>query len=119
LFVFSPVTMAVIPAAESVTNRDALVVSDNAMCGIRCRNSLRGAPWPWRLAALTVGMPPASARNSTTFLARSAAARAGTRSSRAIRVRAIGYRVGTRDVDFGKGGTRDARPPSADVCGSF
>ena len=35
LFVRSPVTMAVMPAAESVTRLEALEVSDSAMCGIR------------------------------------------------------------------------------------
>ena len=44
LCVFCPVTMAVMPAAESVTNRDALDVSDRPMFGMRCRNSFRGAP---------------------------------------------------------------------------
>jgi hypothetical protein len=44
LFVFWPVTMAVMAAAESVTNRDALDVSDKPMFGMRCRYSFRGAP---------------------------------------------------------------------------
>ena len=37
LFVFSPVTMAVMPAAESVTHRSSDEVSDNARCGKLCR----------------------------------------------------------------------------------
>ena len=36
--------MAVIPAAESVTKREALDVSDKPMCGMRWMNSFRGAP---------------------------------------------------------------------------
>ena len=44
LFVLVPVTIAVIPAAESVTYPEALDVSDRAMFGIRCTNSLRGTP---------------------------------------------------------------------------
>lgn len=37
LFVFSPVTMAVMPAAESVTQRSSDEVSDSARCGKLCR----------------------------------------------------------------------------------
>ena len=58
------------PAAESVTICDAVEVSDRAMLGIFWMNSPRDTPLACRLAAVIVGMPPASARNSTTFLAR-------------------------------------------------
>ncbi len=85
--VFCPVTMAVMPAAESLTKCGTAVVSERPICAMRCRNNFRGAPYPCRLAALMVGMPPASARNSTTFLARPSAAesRAGTSRRDVIR----------------------------------
>ena len=46
-----PVTIAVMPAAESVTQASAADVSTSAMCGMRCTNSPRGEPVPSRLAA--------------------------------------------------------------------
>jgi hypothetical protein len=44
LCVRCPVTMAVMPAAESVTNCEAVAVSERPMCGIRCTNSRRPSP---------------------------------------------------------------------------
>jgi hypothetical protein len=43
LCVFTPVTIAVMPAAESVTHSDAVLVSESPMKGSRCTNSRRGA----------------------------------------------------------------------------
>ena len=62
LCVFCPVTMAVMPAAESVTICDAVAVSDRAMNGIRWMNRWRGSPYPKRLAAATVDVPPAASQ---------------------------------------------------------
>jgi len=44
LCVFRPVTIAVMPAAESVTHCDADDVSDRAMCFQLCMNSFCGSP---------------------------------------------------------------------------
>ena len=42
LCVLCPVTMAVIPAAESVTHSESAEVSERAMCGMFWMNSRRG-----------------------------------------------------------------------------
>jgi hypothetical protein len=70
LCVFTPVTMAVMPAAESVTHSEAVLVSERPICGIRCTYSRRGSPYPNRLAALIVGRPAASASSRITLRAR-------------------------------------------------
>ena len=44
LWVLMPVTIAVMPAAESVTHSDAVLVSDKPMNGNRCTKSRCGAP---------------------------------------------------------------------------
>jgi hypothetical protein len=67
--VFTPVTMEVIPFAESETHRPSGVVSLNPTCGQLWTCSLSGALYPNRLAAFSAGTPPASAKNRITFLA--------------------------------------------------
>src|SRR5688572_14885911 len=80
--------MAVMPAAESVTHCDAAGVSASAICGMRWMYRPRGSPYAWMLAALSVGMPPASPRNRMTFLARAGSPRV-VQAARAARARTV------------------------------
>ena len=68
LAVFRPVTIAVIPAAESVTQESVEDVSERPICGMRWMYSARGSFYAMNTGGIQSGNPPGIAEEENDIL---------------------------------------------------